>query len=151
MMDHLFLQHCWVCETRFNTADPPGPANEERHHIIPKQAGGTDGPQVSLCENHHAKLHKIALRLKSKKPYFEFLVGESDERKQKLLWLASRVFNAFELTSGDPNKKVAVVLALDAQHQQMIDKLKKLYPSLKSREAILNLALENLYRKHFLE
>jgi hypothetical protein len=150
-MEHIFLSHCWVCEVRFNTADPPGPANEERHHIIPRQAGGTDGPQVSLCDVHHTKLHKIALRLKSKKPYFEFLVGESDPRKQKLLWLASRVYNAFELTSGDPNKKVAVVLALDSKSQAMIDKLKKVYPNLRSREAILNLALTSLYNKHFLE
>lgn len=150
-MQHIILPYCWVCERRFTTADPPGPEQEERHHIIPRKAGGEDGPQVSLCLTHHTKLHKIALRLKSKKPYFEFLVGESDARKQKLLWLASRVANAFSLTSGDPNKQVSVVLALDAKSQAMIDKLKKVYPQARSREAILNLALTSLYNKHFLE
>lgn len=150
-MDHLFLPHCWVCEARFVTSVPPGPETEERHHIIPRQAGGTDGPQVSLCPTHHKKLHNIALRLKSKKPYFDMLNGEDDTRKKKLLWLAAKVFEAFERVKDDPNKLTMVVLTFDRRQSLMVDRLKKTYPSLKSREAIINLALENLYRKHFLE
>jgi hypothetical protein len=150
-MESIKLPYCWVCEVRFVDSIPPGPMLREEHHVIPRKAGGEDGPTVSICDTHHTKLHKIALRLASKKQYFEFLVGESAPRQKKLLWLASQVYNAFELTKNDPNKQVSVLFVLDAQHKAMIDKLKKVYPALKSREAILDLALSNLYRKHFLE
>jgi|SRR6185437_1280427 len=143
------LPACWVCGTRFSDVVPPGPANREEHHIIPRQAGGTDGPLVSLCDGHHAKLHKIALRLSSKKPYFDLLVGEPDAAKQKLLWLASRVYTAFEAVKSDPNKKVMLVLTIDRRKQYMIEQLKKVYPQARSREAIYDLALSAFYQRHF--
>jgi hypothetical protein len=150
-MDSIVLPHCWVCEKRFTDASPPGPANKEIHHIIPRQAGGSDGPTVTICDGHHAALHKIALRMKSGKPHFDLLVGDTPPQKQKVLWLASRVHIAFEAVKNDPNKKVVVVMGLNAQQQLMIDRLKKVYPTLKSREAIFNLALQNLYNRHFQE
>jgi hypothetical protein len=143
------LPACWVCGARFSDANPPGPANREEHHIIPRQAGGTDGPQVSLCDVHHTKLHKIANRLSSKKPYFELLFGESDPNKKKLLWLASRVYMAFQAVANDPNKLKMVVLTLDSNKQKMLDQLKHVYPKAKSREAIYDLALQQLYQRHF--
>jgi hypothetical protein len=150
-MDSISLPHCWVCDKRFTDSNPPGPENKEVHHIIPRAAGGSDGPTVTICDGHHKALHKIALRLTSGKPYFDLLVGDSPEQKQKVLWLASRVHYAFQAVKGDPNKKVVVVMGLDAKQQLMIDKLKVVYPSLKSREAIFNLALQNLYNKSFVE
>lgn len=150
-MDSIQLPHCWVCEKRFTDANPPGPANKEVHHIIPQQAGGKDGPTVTICDGHHAALHKIALRMKSNKPFFDLLVGNTTEQKQKVLWLASRVHLAFEAVKNDPNKKVVVVMGLNAKQQLMLDRLKKVYPALKSRESLFTLALENLYNKHFLE
>jgi hypothetical protein len=143
------LPHCWVCGVRFSDQKPPGPANREEHHIIPRQAGGSDGPQVSLCDVHHTKLHKIALRLSSSKPHFDLLIGEPDAAKHKLLWLASRVFTAFEVMKNDPNKKVMVLISIDRQKQLMIDRLKKVYPKAKSRESIYDLALTSLYQRHF--
>src|SRR5271156_6066871 len=139
-MENLFLPHCWVCERRFVNAVPPGNEQEERHHIIPRKAGGEDGPQVSLCLDHHTKLHKIATRLSSKRSYFEFLRGESPDRQKKLLWLPSQVHNAFELTRDDPNKSVSVLFVLGQEHKRMIDKLRPIYPQLKSREALLSFA-----------
>ena len=150
-MDSIVLPCCWVCEKRFTDSNPPGPANKEVHHIIPRQAGGTDGPTVTICDTHHAALHKIALRMKSKKPFHDLIVGDTSVQKQKVIWLASRVHMAFEAAAGDPNKKVVVVMGLNARQQQQIDRLKAVYPSLKSREAIFNLALQNLYAKHFTE
>jgi|SRR5882672_7343769 len=147
-MDSIFLDHCWVCEQRFTSAIPPGPETEERHHIIPQQAGGKDGPQVSLCSRHHQKLHNIALRLKSKKPYFDITAGEPPERIKKLLWLATRVHDAFELVRNDPNKMTSVVLSIDREMRGKLDYLKKIYPQLKSREAIVNFAIDALYQKH---
>ena len=143
------LPACWVCQARFSDQNPPGPANREEHHIIPRQAGGTDGPQVSLCDVHHTKLHKIANRLSSNKPYFDLLYGEQGDREKKLLWLASRVYMAFEAVKDDPNKKKMVVLTIDQKKQQMLDMLKRVYPQAKSREAIYDLALAQMYQRHF--
>lgn len=145
----IYLPHCWVCSARFTDSRPPGPANREEHHIVPRQAGGTDGPTVSLCDGHHACLHKIALRLKSKRPYFDLVTEEPDEAKKKLYWLATVVFNAFEATRDDPNKIVMSMMALDRKQQLMIERLRQVYPKVKSREALINLAIESLYRKHF--
>lgn len=149
MIAHMILDHCWVCGTRFTDANPPGPANREDHHIIPRAAGGTDGPQVSLCDPHHTKLHKIAMRMSANKPHFDLLSGEPDSAKHKLIWLASRAHMAFEATKDDPNKKVVVVLALDRKKQQQVEMLKKAYPQARSREAIYDMALQALFNKTF--
>lgn len=150
-MESLVLDYCYVCGTRFTDVRPPGTANREEHHIIPRQAGGADGPTVSLCDGHHAVLHKIASRMSSGKPHFDLVTGESDANKQKLYWLASRVYNAFQLVKNDPNKKVMVIMTLDRKQQTVIDQLSKIYPRAKSREAVLTLALESLYKKHFIQ
>jgi hypothetical protein len=143
------LDHCWVCSARFTDCFPPGPANREEHHIIPRQAGGTDGPVVSLCDGHHTMLHKIAMRLSSGKPHFDLVTGETDDRKKKIYWLATRVYNAFQAVSGDPNKKVMVLLELDRDQQERIAKLRKVYPKVTSREELFDLAIRSLYSKHF--
>lgn len=88
--------------------------------------------------------------MSSGKPHFDLVTDETADQKQRLYWLASRVYNAFQLTNGDPNKKVMVIMTLDQKQQQMIETLRKIYPRAKSREALLNFALENLWRKHFL-
>jgi hypothetical protein len=79
------------------------------------------------------------------------VTGESDDSKKKLYWLATTVFNAFEATKNDPNKQVMTLMSLDRKQQIMIDRLRGVYPRLKSREALINLALESLYKKHFTE
>jgi hypothetical protein len=149
LTNHMILDHCWVCGIRFTDANPPGPANREDHHIVPQKAGGTDGPQVSLCDAHHTKAHKIALRLTSQKPYFEFMVNEPELRQKKLLWLASVIHNSFQATKNDPNKRVVVAMAINQRQQQQIEALKRVYPSARSREAVLSIALEALFQKHF--
>jgi len=148
---HTLLPHCWVCGKRFLDSTPPGIAVKEIHHIVPQQAGGTDGPTVTLCNEHHDKAHRIALRLGAKKPkpYFDLLTGEPDMCRSRLLWLATVISNAFAAVANDPNKKINVVLVLTRKEQLIIDRLKKVYPSHKSRADIFMLALENLYRKTF--
>jgi hypothetical protein len=61
------------------------------------------------------------------------------------------VFNSFEATRDDPNKIVMSMMALDRRQQLMIERLRQVYPKIRSREALLNLALESLYKKHFTE
>jgi hypothetical protein len=149
MMRSIFLPHCWVCERRFIDSNPPGDVTKNLHHIVPKAAGGTDGPLVSLCSDHHSALHKIALRMGAKKPYFDLVSQETDAQKKKLYWLATVVHNAFAATKGDPNKKAVAMVELDRKRQDMVTQLMGVYPQAKSREALLTLALEALFSKHF--
>jgi hypothetical protein len=145
------LPHCWVCEQRFTDVVPPGRLNREEHHIVPRQAGGTDGPQVSLCDGHHMKAHKIAGRFTASKPFHDLLSTEPTSYHPKLLWLAKKIHDAFELVRDDPNKRKFAMVSLDQRRVKMIDNLKRVYPKAKSREAVLTLALEQLYQRHFTE
>ena len=118
---------------------------------MPRQAGGTDGPQVSLCDPHHTKAHKIATRMSGSKSFHDLLSVEPASYHTKLLWLAKKIHDAFALTANDPNKRKFAMVSLDARRTQMIDRLKRVYPKARSREAIFNLALEALYKRHFTE
>lgn len=141
------LDACWVCGEVFT--DRGGTADREEHHVVPKQAGGVDGPQVSLCGRHHVALHKMAYRIPKRKSVFEFTRGESEESVKKLIWLATRVANAFAAVKNDKNKLRFASVTLGAKHTTMVDKLKHIYPKAKSREAVLLIALESLYSRHF--
>lgn len=139
---HTFLPHCWVCGRKF------GPDMlEERHHIIPRAFGGTDGPQVSLCSDHHTALHEIGLKLYAKRPFYEFL-SKVPAQDKKLVYLATVACNARIATENDPNKRQMVVLSLNKDHKRMLKALKKILPG-RSQPAILEIALEHLYDRHF--
>lgn len=146
--DTLLLPYCWVCETRFRNAVPPGTANREDHHIFPRNAGGTDGPEVSLCSEHHSALHKIALRIQGKKDFREFLFGENSKSSHKLLWLASMVVKAEKFAQNDPNKLLRNGVQLNAAETEMLKRLQSIYPS-KSRSDLFKQGLYLLYKKHF--
>src|SRR5690606_18118779 len=125
-----------------------GPANREEHHVVPRAYGGTDGPLVSLCDGHHTALHKIAVALKSNKPYHQHLTRDP-EQDQKLMYLATVVVNAQAATTGDPNKKTMVVVSLDGVLAEKLKRLSKMYPQVGGRAALVKLAIESLYSKHF--
>ncbi len=143
------LPHCWVCQIRFTSSVPPGPAQREDHHVIPQAYGGTDGPTVSICETHHAAVHRIATALKASKPYHQYMGTRNPEHIKKLLWLSQCIVNAELATRDDPNKKAMVSLVLDARTKTMVDELKKVYPQLKSRAAVFKYAVEALHARNF--
>lgn len=147
MIKHIFLDHCWVCRVRFTSANPPGPAQEQRHHIIPQSAGGANGPQVSLCDAHHVKLHRIAECL-GKKPYHQMLVGEPTDARAKILWLATQVANAFAAVANDPNKTTVLSMTLDGEFRRHIDRLKPVL-GVRSREQVIRYAIRSLYKRNF--
>lgn len=127
---------------------PFGPdTKEERHHIIPRAYGGVDGPQVSLCDSHHSALHEIALKLYSKKSYFN-LLPHKPELDARLLYLATVAYNARILTENDPNKKQMVVLQLAGTEVTKLNKLKPIYKNI-GRERLIGLAIDVLYQRHF--
>ena len=150
-MKSLTLEYCWVCNVRFNDVVNPGAANREEHHIIPRQAGGTHGPTVSLCDKHHTILHKIAVTLNSKnpKPYQQLISDLETEAQSKILYLAGTAANAFAATKNDPNKKRVVVITLDQRIEAVLNGLKTIYPKARGREDLIKIALIELFNRHF--
>lgn len=144
--DTLKGPQCWVCGVRFKNSTPPGPANREDHHIFPRNAGGTDGPEVSLCERHHATIHKVASRVHSSKKYDDVLVGETHIKK--LLWLAHMIVKAESMFKDDPNKLLRNGVQLNQQETEMMKRLQSVHTD-KSRSDIFVLGLKLLYHKTF--
>lgn len=149
MQASIILEWCWVCNERFQKHG--GTAVFNSHHIVPVAYGGVDGPQVTLCTNHHDTLHLIAVAWKASKPHYRYVQNVVPDQVKKLEYLASIVYNAELQSRNDPNKAAAVILHLNAKQKLKIDRLKKVYPSVNSRASVLLLALENLYNKHFTE
>jgi hypothetical protein len=146
--DTLLLPHCWICEVRFRNSVPPGTASRENHHIFPRNAGGNDGPEVSLCADHHATIHKIALKIQAKKDFKPFLLGETQIRAKRLLWLASMIVKAEKFAEDDPNKLLRNGVQLNSQETAMMKRIQSVYPD-KSRSDLFRYGLYLLYRKHF--
>ena len=140
--EHMLLDHCWVCKRKFGHS-----IKQQDHHVVPRAYGGTDGPQVSLCSAHHTALHEIALKLYTKKPYFDFLTRDP-QQDQKLLWLASVCYNARLATENDPNKKPLVVEHIRKETMAQLKQLKLIYPKT-SRAKLLEAAVNALYSRHF--
>lgn len=143
----LMFPHCWVCGRRFKSSVPPGPANREDHHICPRNAGGTDGPLVSLCDSHHTGLHKIAERLHRKASYTDLLVGESKSMQQRLMWLAVQVVKSEQQGDTDPDRRFGSSLSLSAQEIQMMKRIQSVTG--KTREEVFRAGLILVYQKFF--
>lgn len=144
----IVLPHCWVCGAKF--VEHGGVEHTEHHHIIPRAYGGEDGPTVSLCERHHATLHKIALCLKTNKPYFTLTANHAPMQVKKLMYLATRVHEAEQATRNDPNKRTMLVLSMDGELTRMIEDLKSVLPGVRSREAVVRSAVVSLWNRHFM-
>ena len=143
-MNSIFSDHCWACGARFVTADPPGTANEERHHIVPRAFGGENGPQVSLCDSCHSKVHKLALNLvQDTSGWFA-----SREHEQKIRYLANVIANAKKAVQFDPNKKFPVSFKISRTEVEMIERLKSIF-GVKSRDDVLRIALRSVYKNYF--
>jgi hypothetical protein len=143
ILEHVFLDHCWVCRTPF------GPSmKEERHHLIPRAYGGTDGPQVSLCDSHHTALHNIALRLYSERSFTDLLT-QVPEHDSKLIYLGQVVYKARLLTENDPNKRRVEVVPLTSDSFRKLIKLKTIHKV--SRSKLIETAINQMYSRYFKE
>lgn len=145
--DTLLGPACWVCGTRFKNSIPPGPANREDHHIWPRNAGGEEGPLVSLCDSDHATLHKVAKRLHSKAIFADLLAGVGELQGKKLLFLAHQVWKAESAVEGDPNKMLGNSIKLTQEETLMISRLQKMLG--KTRQELLKIGLRLLYGRYF--
>lgn len=145
-MKSLRLPHCWVCGLQFSDSGGPSENLRHEHHIIPRAAGGIDGPTVSLCDTHHQLLHKVAVRLIDGKEYFDLLTRDV-ERDKKLLFLASRVQVAMDAVKNDPNKRVLMPLSFEAPLVQKLAAIADMHRL--SRANTLKLLIEQEYQRIF--
>ncbi len=119
----------------------------EDHHIFPRNAGGEDGPLVSLCDTHHSCLHAIAKRIQRKADFKDLLATEVPAAIKKLLWLAQQVVKAEALVDGDENKKFIVTIKLKPAELKVLNKLQQKYK--KGREDIIRASLLSFYKETF--
>jgi hypothetical protein len=143
----LMFDYCWVCTRRFTSSNPSGPANREDHHIWPRNAGGTEGPLVSLCDSDHASLHKIAERIHANKNFKDLLASRPVDQTKKLVWLAMQVVKAEQAVKDDPNKLLRNSVQLNSRETLMLKRLQKLHN--KGRTEIFRAALILMYHKYF--
>ncbi len=115
---------------------------------MPRNAGGTDGPDVSLCSEHHGTIHKIASRLHRKASHSELLSGENPAWIKKLMWLAVCIVRAEKATEGDPNKQYHNGISLRPEEIEMIKRLQTVFPG-KGRSELIRASLFYFYKKNF--
>lgn len=138
---------CWVCGARFRCATPPGPANLEQHHVVPRNAGGLDGPVVNLCDTHHGVAHKLAQALRRKADTSRLLLGSAESGQKRLLWLAAVILRAEDSVAEDPSKMYGAGLKLNADGLARLAALQKALG--KSRQEVLEIGLNLLYQVTF--
>ena len=136
---------CEVCGARYITADPPGTANEELHHVIPRAYGGKHGPLISLCDSCHTRVHKIANSLPANDS--SICNNLPDSVKSKLTWLATVVYDAKKATANDPNKQLPVTFKISRMEAQRIERLKHIL-NVKSRKDVYAIALDRLFKSY---
>lgn len=141
----LMFDYCWVCADRFQNSLPAGSAMREDHHIFPRNAGGDDGPLVSLCSGCHAKAHGIANKLHTQKPYTTLLAGMEKSSCVKLAWLADKIFKAEKAIENDPNKLLRNTVMLNTKETAMLEHLQKMLG--KSRNDLFKAGLQLLYAR----
>ena len=100
-----------------------GTASTDEHHIVPQNAGGTDGPTVSLCANCHNAIHVAARRMRSGKSGEEFLAHLDDESRQRAATLVKCIIIAENNRSEDSHRPMLTVVLHDAAYLRALDLL----------------------------
>ena len=142
---------CFACGNPFLDTSAQGWKIRHGHHVIPRAAGGSNGPVVDICNEDHDLTHRLAEKALGGKltdtSLKEFIREYSNgvEHASKLYWLVSRVVLAFTATKNDPNKKVLVSVSLSAKLAEKLDTL-AVVTGRKSRHATLEFLIESAYR-----
>lgn len=89
------------------------------HHIIPRAFGGKNGPQITLCVDHHELIHDEAKKQIVTNP--KQLLTKGFEHVTILSYLINLIVNAEKKTTGDPNKTVKFSCELP---QKTVDKMR---------------------------
>lgn len=139
----IILDCCWVCSSgiRFN-----------EHHVIPRAFGGENGPQVTLCSDHHELIHAIANEIYPNDNPLDALSEHPIEYLGKLSFLVRAINNARRAIDADPrNKKVTFSTVFNHEEHKMLKQLVKTYRSqgLTSQDKVVKWALKKFYYSTF--
>lgn len=91
------MTNCNLCDNISATLDS--------HHIVPREYGGHDGPQLKLCPSCHATLHRCINNSKMKDEFFSIV-------PRKNLNLAKQAIKVLEDLSKAGNKHTKINLTI---------------------------------------
>ena len=113
---------CEACSAVFSDVDRTSPKIRHSHHVIPRAYGGTNGPQVQLCNEDHALIHAVGLAKIHNKPCDLSNLNPTHARNVEIY--AQYIYIAFMRTENDPNKATKVALDLTGSDARKLDALK---------------------------
>lgn len=118
------------------------------HHVIPQANGGTNGPTVMLCAEHHNMIHKVAVKIltlirNGKEPEFTWPANHGDTNIAKYL-----VGEIVTSTLSTKTKKYKVILEFDQVQRDMLDLLKQEL-GVSSINKVLYSCLELVFKSRF--
>lgn len=126
ILSSIELDRCWVCGKVFIECGGNDPAViRNRHHIVPRACGGTDGPTVTLCSAHHDLLHAVATQALASKPFQPLMEGLQGMMSLKVSYLADVVCRSTRMVADDPNKRGQIGLTLSGTETAMLKRLAK--------------------------
>jgi microcompartment protein CcmL/EutN len=106
---------CLICRRKGHLAS---------HHVIPREFGGTHGPQVAICGSCHSGIHAAALdgRLDNLSKWF------STELIPRAKPFVIKILQAEKQWNADPmnwaNSFVKITATLDRQTHQLLHRLR---------------------------
>lgn len=155
------LPYCWVCKRAFidTTGTDPSVIRNE-HHVVPRMAGGTNGPTISVCSSHHDLLHLVAEKASAMSKVKQsvsdvaldirdLLQGLTPQQRSRVIYLAYVVTRSFVLSEGDPNRKLQASFVYTADVMSKLDALKKVH-GVSNRQKLVEKLIRQDYAKHFL-
>lgn len=112
---------CWVCEALGKSFNA--------HHIIPRNAGGTKGPQVRICSECHDGIHHVA-KLGVSADDYVLVAGaksnwKSQEARERANFLVNLIITSESLANKSTNKSVMMNLKLTGEQNQKLEYLSK--------------------------
>lgn len=141
------LDHCWVCGVTLLDSGGDASFLRHNHHVIPRAAGGADGPLVSLDSAHHSLLHMVADKMMSGRDWQHLVASLTDSERAKLLYLSTRVVEAFKFVENDPNKRVTIHFSVSRSENEAVKKLGDFHGL--SKDRLIRKLLSEEYRRIF--
>lgn len=128
---------CFVCGSPTSAS--------QGHHVVPQSRGGSDGPVVPLCANHHQLVHRGAQLMLSGKRCEHLFSDVGDAGRDRALGLVQVILLA---DAGGENPRPLLAVVLDGPH--LLHALKRFQAEggFASQEAAVNGLLRTLAARH---
>jgi len=129
---------CFVCHSNSIFADS--------HHILPRSRGGTEGPEVNLCQDCHRLLHSAAKKMKRGKSPDSLMLELNEAAKDRANGLIQVIL------MGDLNQPInqnpLITAVLDDSRYLTALKLFQRDGGFSSQEAAINGLLRKIAEKY---